>query len=98
MIRPHEALGLTVPAARYRASVRPFSEALLPIEYDDHEIIRKVGKRGQVKYQQRKFFLGTAFAGLWVAVRPTSTDGLLDVYLCHQWVGSIDLKLPPLDH
>jgi transposase InsO family protein len=98
LIRPHEALGLTVPAARYRASVRPFPETLLPIEYDDHEIIRKVGQRGQVKYQQRKFFLGTAFAGLWVAVRPTSTDGLLDVYLCHQWVGSIDLKLPPLDH
>ena len=98
LIRPHEALGLTVPAARYRASVRPFPEALLPIEYDDHEIIRKVGDRGQVKYQQRKFFLGNAFAGLRVALRPTSTDGLLDVYLCHQWVGSIDLKQVLLDH
>ena len=86
------------PAARYRASVRPFPEVLLPIEYDDHETTRKVGDRGQVKYQQRKFFLGNAFAGLRVALRHSSTDGLLDVYLCHQWVGSIDLKQPPLDH
>jgi transposase InsO family protein len=98
LIRPHEALGLTVPAAHYQASVRPFPEALLPIEYDDHEITRKVGDRGQVKYQQRKFFLGNAFAGLRVALRPTSTDGLLDVYLCHQWVGSIDLNQTPKDH
>ena len=98
LIRPHEALGLTVPAARYRASVRPFPEVLLPIEYDDHETTRKVGDRGQVKYQQRKFFLGNAFAGLRVALRHTSTDGLLDVYLCHQWIGSIDIKQLPLDH
>jgi transposase InsO family protein len=98
LIRPHEALGLMVPATRYHASVRPFPEALLPIEYDDHEITRKVGDRGQVKYQQRKFFIGNPFAGLRVALRHTSTDGLLDVYLCHQRVASIDLKQPNADH
>lgn len=98
LIRPHEALGLLVPATRYRASMRPFPEVLLPIEYDDHEITRKVGDRGQVKYQQRKFFIGNPFAGLRVALRHTSTDGLLDVYLCHQRIGSIDLKQPTADH
>jgi len=98
LIRPHEALDLMVPATRYRASVRPFPEALLPIEYDDHEITRKVGDRGQVKYQQRKFFIGNPFAGLRVALRHTATDGLLDVYLCHQRLGSIDLKQPNADH
>lgn len=98
LIRPHEALGLMVPASRYCVSVRPFPEALLPIEYDAHEITRKVGDRGQVKYQQRKFFIGNPFAGLRVALRHTSTDGLLDVYLCHQRLGSIDLKQPNADH
>lgn len=98
LIRPHEALGLEVPATRYQPSVRPFPEALLPIEYDDHEITRKVGDRGQVKYQQRKFFLGNPFAGLRVALRHTSTDGLLDVYLSHQCIGSIDLKQASIDH
>jgi transposase InsO family protein len=95
LIRPHEALDMKTPAARYQASARPFPEVLLPIEYDDNEITRKVGDRGQVKYQQRKFFLGNAFAGLRVALRPTSNDALLDVYLCHQWIGLIDLKLTP---
>ena len=98
LIRPHEALDMKVPAARYQASVRSFPESLLPIEYDDHEITRIVGDRGQVKYHQRKFFLGNAFAGLRVALRPTTTDGVLDVYLCHQWIGSIDLKLTPSNH
>jgi len=98
LIRPHEALGLQVPATRYQASVRPFPEALLPIEYDDHEITRKIGDRGQVKYQQRKFFVGSAFARLRVALRPTTTDGFFDVYLCHQRIGTIDLKQVARDH
>ena len=98
LIRPHQALGLVVPAARYNVSVRSFPETLLPIEYDNHEITRKVGDRGQVKYQQKKFFLGNAFAGLVVALRPTTTDGVLDVYLSHQWIGVIDLKSTRSDH
>ena len=31
--RPHEALGLEVPASRYRVSVRSYPEVLPPIEY-----------------------------------------------------------------
>ncbi|HEV2828268.1 MAG TPA: IS481 family transposase [Pyrinomonadaceae bacterium] len=98
LIRPHEALGLAVPASRYRVSARSFPETLLPIEYDHHEIVRKVGKRGQVKYQNRKFFLGNAFAGLCIALRPTNTDGLLHVFFGHQRVGSINIKQVPMDH
>jgi len=98
LIRPHEALEMKVPAARYHASGRPFPENLLPLEYDHHEITRIVGRRGQVKYHQRKFFLGSAFAGLRVALRPTTTDGLFDIYLSHQWIASIDLKLNPSSH
>ncbi len=94
LIRPHEALGLSVPASRYHASVRSFPETLLPIEYDDHEITRKVGDRGQVKYQQRKFFLGNAFAGLHVALRHTTTDGLLDVYLGHSGLARLTSNSP----
>jgi transposase InsO family protein len=98
LIRPHEALGLNVPASRYQTSVRPFPETLTTIEYDQHEIVRKVGLRGQIKYQKRKFFVGNAFARLHVALRPTITDGLFDIYLCHQRVGSIDIKQVPIDH
>ena len=92
LVRPHEALKLAVPASRYQPSRREFPAALPAIEYADDAVVRKVGERGQVKYQQRKFFVGDAFGGLHVALRPTTTDGLLEVYFCHQKVGSIDLK------
>lgn len=98
LIRPHEALGQNVPASRYRASGRSFPETLPAIEYDQFEIVRKVGLFGQVKYQNRKLFVGSAFARLHVALRPTTTDGLLDIYLSHQRVGSIELKQVPKDH
>jgi transposase InsO family protein len=92
LIRPHEAIKLAVPASRYQPSPRVFPETLPAIEYGAGEVVRKVGERGQVKYLQRKFFVGDAFASLHVALRPTTTDGLLEVYFCHQKVGSIDLK------
>ena len=98
LIRPHEALGHNVPASRYRASERSFPETLPAIEYDQSEIVRKVGLRGQVKYQNRKLFVGNAFARLQVALRPTTTDGLFDIFLSHQRIGSIDLKQVPKDH
>jgi hypothetical protein len=54
--------------------------------------------RGQVKYQNRKLFVGNAFARLHVALRSTTTNGLLDIYLSHQRLGSIDLNQVPKDH
>jgi len=92
LIRPHEALKMAVPASRYEVSQRCFPESLPAIEYGAGEVVRKVGERGQVKYQQRKFFVGAAFGGLEVALRPTIRDGLMEVYFCHQRVGTIDLR------
>jgi hypothetical protein len=53
---------------------------------------RVVSDENEGKFTTEGPALGNAFAGLRVALRPTTTDGLLDVYHCHQWVGSIDLK------
>lgn len=98
LIRPHEALGQLVPATRYQPSSRPFPEILPALEYDQHEIVRKVGLRGQIKYQNRHIFIGNAFARLQVALRPTTIDGVLDVYLCYQRVGSVNLNQLPKEH
>jgi transposase InsO family protein len=92
LIRPHEALKLEVPASRYEVSCRVFPESLPEIEYGLGEVVRKVGERGQVRYKQRKYFIGDAFRGLHVALRATTTDGIWEVYFCHQRVGTIDLK------
>src|ERR1043165_2442643 len=39
--RPHEAIGLEVPASRYVASPRSYPEQLPPIVYDSTDIVRK---------------------------------------------------------
>ena len=95
--RPHEAIGLAVPASRYQASPRSFSETLPPIEYPSTDIVRKVQKCGQIKYQNRKIFVGHGFRGLHVAFRPTTTDGVFDVYFCHQQIAKLDFKEPSLE-
>lgn len=40
--RPHEAIGLAVPADRYRPSPRPFPARLPEVDYGEYEIVRTV--------------------------------------------------------
>ncbi len=90
--RPHEALGLAVPASRYRASPRAFPEVLPPIEYGPADLVRKVSINGDISYRNRVFTVGKAFCGYPVALRPTQTDGVLEVFFCHQRVAQINLR------
>lgn len=89
--RPHEALGMQVPATRYLPSPRSFPETLPPIEYDASDIVRKVRGWGHIKYRSKDYFVGQAFTGLHVALRYTASDGLFDVYFCNQRVTQIDV-------
>jgi transposase InsO family protein len=90
--RPHEALGLATPATRYAPSPRAFVEAPPPIEYGPADAVRRVCGKGRVSFRGRACRVGKAFAGEPVALRPTATDGLLDVFYCHQRVAEIDLR------
>jgi transposase InsO family protein len=95
--RPHEGIGLAIPVSRYQASSRPFPEILPPIEYPSTDIVRKVQESGQIKYQNRKIFVGHGFRGLHIALRSTTTDGVFDVFFCHQRIAKLDLKEPSLE-
>lgn len=90
--RPHQALGLAVPASRYQPSPRSFPDRLPEIEYPEGEIVRKVQKRGQVFFHTDRYWVGKAFEGQPVAIRPTNQDGVYDVYYCHQRVAAIDRR------
>jgi transposase InsO family protein len=91
--RPHEALGLAVPATRYTPSLRAFPETLAPFEYGPGDEVRKVCQDGKASFKGRNRRIGCAFAGEQVAVRPTTTDGVMDVFYCHQRVAEIDLRV-----
>src|SRR5262249_49992899 len=61
--RPHEALGMKVPATRYQPSLRPYPEQLPTIEYGPTDLVRKVRGQGHIKYKGREIHIGRAFAG-----------------------------------
>src|SRR5262249_25392514 len=90
--RPHEALGMEVPARRYCPSPRTFPEVLPPIEYGLEDTIRYVRARGEIKFRGMRFYVGESLHGLPVAVRPVATDSVWDVYFCHQWIKQIDVQ------
>lgn len=92
--RPHEALGLAVPASRYQPSPRPFPEGLPPIEYGPDDAVRKVQAKGELFYRGHVFRVSKALRGYPVALRPTPVDGRLAVYFCHHRVTEIDLRHP----
>jgi transposase InsO family protein len=92
--RPHEALGLAVPASRYQASTRTFPESLPPVEYGSGEIVRRVYATGRISYLNRVIKVSKAFQGFPVVLRPTEQDGVFNVFFCNEQVKTVDLRQP----
>jgi transposase InsO family protein len=67
-IRPHEALQLRRPAEIYRAKPVPIRDAKL--SYPKDWVVRRVRSNGQIKWQGRKRFIGEAFVGYPVGLKP----------------------------
>jgi transposase InsO family protein len=89
--RPHEGIGFAVPADRYRASARSFSETLPPIEYPVGTTVRSVHKKGFVKFRGRRWRVPKALIGHPVGIDPTAVDGVFEVRFMHHLVTEIDL-------
>jgi transposase InsO family protein len=89
--RPHESLQMKVPASRYQPSNRNYPERLPAIEYGPEDIVRKVRHAGHIKYKGRDLHIGSAFYGLYIALRRTTTDGLFNVFFCQYKIGQLDL-------
>lgn len=90
--RPHEALGMEVPASRYRSSPRCLPETLRPIEYGPGDSVRRVQQGGCLHFRGRELRMCKAFCGQPVGLRPTQVDGVWEVYFCDQRVGWFDVR------
>jgi transposase InsO family protein len=90
--RPHEALGLAVPASRYSASPTSFPERLPEPEYHAADLIRRVRHDGYVSFKGRKAKLSEAFAKHDVTFRPTAIDGVWEAFFMRFRVAKIDLR------
>ena len=90
--RPHEALGMAVPASRYQASPRPFPEVLPAIEYAPGVEVRKVQQGGRLSFRGREYRIPKALYGYPVALRPTVSDGVIELLFCHPVILHLDLR------
>jgi transposase InsO family protein len=90
--RPHEALGMAVPADRYRPSPRPMPTRLMEPAYDEGDIVRKVGTtKAYIQFKGRSWPVGQAFFGERVAIRPRGRDGRYGIFFGSHRIGEIDL-------
>jgi len=92
--RPHEALGLDVPATRYRPSGRAFPEVLPMPQYHDTDLVRRVRPDGCFKLHGYVVALSQAFAGLDIALRATAREGMLSLHFMRFTLGELDITGP----
>lgn len=90
--RPHEALAMATPAQRYAPSPRSYRETPEPFDYAPGDHVRKAQDHGFVHFGGRRLRIPKAFRGRRVALRPTTTDGVFDIYYRHQKIAVLDFS------
>jgi transposase InsO family protein len=90
--RPHEALGMKVPAEFYYASERKKPTEISIWEYPNECVLRKVKTTGYLNYGNQVYFLSEAFRDKTVALRESSTEGFINVYFRRFRIARINVK------
>lgn len=96
--RPHEALGMKVPAELYDFSPRPMPEKLPEHEYANDMELRRVRTDGSIKWAGRMLFVGEALEGEVVGLRQVD-DEAWTLHLGPMQLGTLHARsrviLPP---
>ena len=69
--RPHEALGLTPPAAHYTPSPRPYPRRPAHPRVSPHVELRRVDGSGMIRWHSERLFLSHVLIGEYVALEET---------------------------
>jgi putative transposase len=88
--RPHEALGMKVPAAVYRSSDKPYTPGGSQYEYRKMAT-RRVQSRGYITWANQNIFLSTALARRDVGVEWVA-EGRFNVWFGRLHLGQIDSR------
>jgi putative transposase len=97
--RPHQALDMQTPAARYTPSVRPY-RGLEDLDYPFHDWTAVITTCGRICYQRRKINVSQVFAGQKVGVKQVG-DHVWLVTFMHYDLGYFDdetCRLEPIDN
>lgn len=85
--RPHEALGMDVPASRYRPSARRRPKQVPPMEYPSGATLRAAQKDGWISWKGWRVEVGTGLCGERVEVRERA-DGIEVYYGPYRLLGA----------
>jgi transposase InsO family protein len=91
--RPHHALGLDTPAQHYRPSERAYPERVHEWEYEEGYSLLRVKASGYFSHNGKTYFLGEAFGGKQIALRPSSReDGAWNLFFREFRIGRLNEK------
>jgi transposase InsO family protein len=91
--RPHENLGMRVPASCYRSRAAPLPGLRQP-RYPQGSLIRHVQTNGCITLHNWRGSIGRAFGHLPIGLTPTD-PGYYRVYFAELYLGALDLNAGP---
>ena len=87
-LRPHEGIGLRTPSSLHRRSRRRYPRGAVKLKYPEGWERRWVKGNGEISRRGRRWFVGEAFAGMHVGLKP-SGRGRWRVYFGRLWIGEL---------
>ena len=96
-IRPHESLGMAVPASTYSPSRKAYNPYPPVWEYEVGSLVKNLNSQGMVEYHGRRYFVCESLAGEPVQIIPvriepeSKTEDLLLVRYRRTYVREIEL-------
>ena len=87
--RPHEALGMRVPAEVYRPSARAYIGTPADLDYGGLPTRRVNRQTGRIRYGQQEIRISTAVGGWSVGLSPR-VDGLIEVWFSKLLLGHLE--------
>lgn len=88
--RPHEAIGLDVPAKHYKRSTKFMPDTLSDPLYDTGKTLRKVNYKGYISIQQHRYYLSETFIDKYIELVP-SGENILSLCYGNFQIAKIDL-------
>ena len=93
--RPHEGLGMRLPAQVYQPSARRLDERVKPRLYPLGAEIRRVNSAGFISLSGNSGYVGEAFVGVDVALERSENSDLIVVRYANVRLGQLDTSAKP---
>lgn len=86
--RPHESLGMRMPAEVYQSGTRPWNGTPAEISYPGM-MRRKINGNGHLKFEGEMIFVSHALCGWQIGLKPRS-DGTFEAYFARLLLGRLE--------